>query len=136
MLLSYSRGALWIFSALLLCSSCLGLTASKAPVSGPLTDTWELMYLADEQGAQEKPPQSVRTLIEFTKDGQAVFKRIDKETSNVVKTQSGTYKVDGDRIILTDSEGPTVNWPYRITDDILVLTMPEVRKKFYWRRAK
>jgi hypothetical protein len=133
---SYSRRAIWAFSVLLLCSSCLGLTATKEQAAGPITDTWELMYQIDEQGAQEKPPQSIRTLIEFTKNGQAVFKRIDKETSNVVKTQSGTYKVDGDRVIITDSEGPTVNWPYRITDDILVLTMPELRKKFYWRRAK
>ena len=77
-----------------------------------------------------------RTLIEFTDNGRVVFNRMDKETTDSSKSRSGQFSLVKDEISITDDAGNTVQWPYQITGDTLVLVMPEVKKKFYWQRVK
>ncbi len=134
----------------LLCASCLSVTAPKSPQVEPnpnpggqalanldksLADTWELLYLVNDKGEKEPPKESTRTLIEFTDKGQVIFNRTDKESPDT-KSRSGKYSLDKTEISITDDLGNTVKWPYQITGDTLVLFMPEVNKKFFWRRFR
>ncbi|MEI7448157.1 MAG: lipocalin family protein [Desulfomonile sp.] len=139
---------------LLFCASCFtmslpksatlesGSPASKSPVSSGavldkgLVDKWELLYQVNDKGGQERPRESTRTLIEFTDNGRVVFNRMDKETTDSSKSRSGQFSLVKDEISITDDAGNTVQWPYQITGDTLVLVMPEVKKKFYWQRVK
>jgi hypothetical protein len=135
--------------AALLCASCLSTTVPKTAQIEPnpssdrlasldrnLTDTWELLYQVNDKGDQEKPKDATRTLIEFTPKGQVIFNRIDKENSDAMKSRTGKYGLDKSEISITDDKGNTVKWPYEISEDQLVIFMPEVNKKFYWRRFK
>lgn len=134
----------------LLCASCLSVTAPKSPQVEPapssggkslanldksLADTWELLYQVNDKGDKEQPKESTRTLIEFTDKGQVIFNRTDKESPDT-KSRSGKYTLDKTEISITDDLGNTVKWPYQITGDTLVLFMPEVNKKFFWRRFR
>ncbi len=134
----------------LLCASCLSVTAPKSPQVEPgpnpgpalanldksLADTWELLYQVNDKGEKEPPRDATRTLIEFTDKGQVIFNRTDKENSDAMKSRSGKYALDKTEISITDDLGNTVKWPYQITGDTLVLFMPEVNKKFFWRRFR
>ena len=100
-----------------------------------LADTWELLYQVNDKGDKEQPKESTRTLIEFTDKGQVIFNRTDKESPDT-KSRSGKYSLDKTEISITDDLGNTVKWPYQITGDTLVLFMPEVNKKFFWRRFR
>jgi hypothetical protein len=99
-----------------------------------LVDTWELLYQVNDKGDKEPPREATRTLIEFTDRGQVIFNRMDKENSDKMKSRSGRYSIEREEISITDDAGNTVKWPYQIAGDTLVLVMPEVNKKFYWRR--
>jgi hypothetical protein len=112
-------------------STSAGTTRDKG-----LVDKWELLYQVNDKGGEERPRESTRTLIEFTENGKVVFDRIDKESSDSRKSRSGQYTLANDEVKITDDAGNTVQWPYQLTGDTLVLVMPEVKKKFYWRRAK
>jgi hypothetical protein len=101
-----------------------------------LADTWELLYQVNDKGEKEPPRDATRTLIEFTDKGQVIFNRIDKENSDAMKSRSGKYSLDKTEISITDDVGNTVKWPYQVTGDTLVLFMPEVNKKFFWRRFR
>jgi hypothetical protein len=133
------------------CSSCVGTGLSKsaklepgvsssAASAGPgdkgLVDTWELLFLVNEKGDEERPREATRTLIEFTKNGQVIFNRIDSENPDRVKSRTGKYKIDKAEISITDDQGYTVNWPYQIMGDTLILVMPKENKKFHWRRFR
>lgn len=136
----------------LLCASCITMTLPKNAQVEPnpktasgatevnldknLTDTWELLYQVNDKGDQEPPRKETRTLIEFTDKGQVIFNRMDKENSDAMKSHSGKYVLDKNEISITDHVGNTVKWPYQVTGDTLVLFMPEVNKKFYWRRFR
>jgi hypothetical protein len=135
----------------LLCASCISTTMPKtarvepSPSSGEpsqssqdknLLDTWELLYQVNEKGDEERPRDATRTLIEFTDKGQVIFNRMDKENSDKMKSRTGKYALDKSEINITDDVGNTVKWPYQITGDTLMLVMPEVKKKFYWRRFR
>jgi hypothetical protein len=135
----------------LLCASCISTTMPKtarvepSPSSGEpsqvssdknLLDTWELLYQVNEKGDEERPRDATRTLIEFTDKGQVIFNRMDKENSDKMKSRTGKYALDKSEINITDDVGNTVKWPYQITGDTLMIVMPEVKKKFYWRRFR
>jgi len=114
-------------------------SASTTPQGLPdkkLVDTWELQYQVNDKGDEERPREATRTLIEFTDRGQVVFNRMDKENSDKMKSRSGRYAVEKEEISITDDAGNTVRWPYQVVGDTLVLVMPEVKKKFYWRRYR
>jgi hypothetical protein len=138
-----------------LCSSCLTTTLPKtAAVEGAaqsaqkgtdnskdakeksLFDKWELQYQVNDKGVQEKPRESTRTLIEFFDDGKVVFDRTDKDKAEARKSRTGRFTVANNEISITDDAGNTVKWPYQVSGDTLVLVMPEVQKKFYWRRVR
>jgi hypothetical protein len=138
----------------LMCASCVGLTSSKEPRVDPpskdqgkaasapknldqaLLDSWELLYQVNDQGQQEHPRDSTRTLIEFTDKGRVIFNRVDNQQSSNMKSRTGKYTIEKDEVHIIDDSGNTVKWPYKVTGDTLVLTMPELNKKFYWRRFK
>jgi hypothetical protein len=140
-----------------LCSSCITMGAPKtakvepntatpgssqpsAPASGlsdkKIVDTWELQYEVNEKGDERRPREATRTLIEFTDGGQVIFNRVDKEESDKMKSRSGKYAIEKEEISITDDAGNNVKWPYQVVGDTLVLVMPEVKKKFYWRRYR
>ncbi|MEJ2716703.1 MAG: lipocalin family protein, partial [Deltaproteobacteria bacterium] len=136
----------------LVCASCLTLTLPKSarvessPSAGAksdraikdarLVDTWELLYQVNDKGDEQRPRDSTRTIIEFTDRGNVIFNRIDRENSDHMKSRSGKYSLENNEISITDDVGNTVKWPYSITGDTLVIVMPEVKKKFYWRRYR
>jgi len=113
----------------------------RASVDKGLLDTWELLYQVNDKGDEERPRESTRTLIEFTDRGQVIFNSMDKERSDRVKSRSGKYSVQEDRISITDDVGNTVSWPYQLAGDTLILMMPDKNtpdknRKFYWRRFR
>lgn len=143
------------WSVLFLCSSCLTTTlpksvavegtttsglkttdSAKDPKEKSLLDKWELQYQVNDKGVQEKPRESTRTLIEFFEDGKVTFDRSDKDKADSRKSRTGRFTVANNEISITDDAGNTVKWPYQVSGDTLVLVMPEVQKKFYWRRVK
>jgi len=144
--------ALVLLNAVLIvfsCASCVGTglsksaklepgvgSASDVPGDKGLVDTWELLFQVNEKGDEERPREGTRTLIEFTKNGQVIFNRIDSETSDRVKTQTGKYSTDKAEISIADGDGNAVKWPYQIIGDTLVISMPERKKKFHWRRFR
>ena len=101
-----------------------------------LVDTWELLYQVDNRGDQQRPREATRTLIEFTDKGQIIFNRLDKDTSSQLKSRTGTYSLDGEQINIVDDVGNSAKWPYQLTEDTLTIVMPELEKKFYWRRFR
>ena len=107
--------------------------SSRASVDKNLLDTWELLYQVNDKG-EERPREGTRTLIEFTDKGQVIFNRMDKDNSDKMKSQTGKYFLDNNEISITDDVGNTVKWPYQVTADTLVITMPEKQTKFFWRR--
>jgi hypothetical protein len=137
-----------------LCASCLSMSLPKISRDEPsaerresssgvdksrdsgVVDKWELLYQLNDKGSEEKPRESTRTVIEFTGTGKVLFNRMDKEDLQNVKSRSGQYVLAKDEISITDDAGNTVKWPYQIMGDTLVLVMPEVKKKFYWRRMR
>lgn len=110
--------------------------ATKSGLDRGLIDTWELLYQVDNRGDQKRPPGSTRTLIEFTDKGQVIFNRLDKDTSNQLKSRTGKYTLEGEKINIVDDVGNTTKWPYQLTGDTLMIVMPELEKKFYWRRFR
>lgn len=141
--------------SLFVCSSCLTTTLPKGAAvggstpTGPkgaenakdakeksLLDKWELQYQVNDKGVQEKPRESTRTLIQFFDDGKIVFDRTDRDKTDTRKSRIGRFTLANNEISITDDAGNTVKWPYQVAGDTLVLVMPEVQKKFYWRRAR
>jgi hypothetical protein len=132
--------------------SCLTVTLPKGTsvdttptTSGPpksdlsdnrLIAAWELMYQVNDKGEEERPRETTRATIEFTNEGRVFFNRIDRENENHKKSKTGKYSAEKDEIRITDDAGNTVRWPYSIAGDTLVLVMPEVKKKFYWRKTQ
>lgn len=146
-----NMGMLAICLIPLVCASCLsmglsktaqleqgssGSAASDVQADKSLTDTWELECQVNDKGEEEPPKDATRTLIEFTKGGKVIFNRMDSENSNPVKSRTGKYSIDKAEIHITDDAGNTVKWPYQVTGDTLTLVMPEVKKKFRWRRLR
>jgi ankyrin repeat protein len=116
-----------------------GLPKPASPertIDDDLVDTWELLYQVDERGGREWPIEETRTLIEFTNTGDVIFSRIPRENSDRMKSRSGRYAIEGNDIVITDDSGNSVSWPYRVVGDILIVDMPEVKKKFHWRRYR
>jgi hypothetical protein len=95
---------------------------------------WELLYQLNDKGERQNPRDQTKTQIEFTDNGQVVFNRIDNENSDNVKSRTGKFTVDKNQISITDDAGNTVKWPFQIASDSLIISMPEVNKKFHWRR--
>jgi len=153
-----AKGLVWVMVCVapFLCASCLSMSLPKsAKVQSPtdasetasnhgpgptvdkgLVDTWELLYQKNDEGMEQRPRESTRTLIEFTERGHVIFNSMDRDNSDKVKSRSGKYSVNGERINITDDVGNTVSWPYQLAGDTLVLVMPEEKKKFYWRRFR
>jgi len=156
----FLKRVLWVLclGAGLVCASCLGMSVPKGAGVDPstsgiasrggqmnssgrttdqgLVDTWELLHQVDDQGKELRPKESIRTLIEFTGNGQVIFNRMDKDESDAVKSRTGKYTVDRDEITITDDVGNTVKWPFKLVGDTLVITMPEAQKKFHLRRFR
>lgn len=101
-----------------------------------LMDKWELMYQVNDKGEEQKPREATRTVLEFTGNGEVIFNRMDKENTDMSKSRSGKFTIDKEQIVITDDAGNTVKWPYQITGDNLLISMPEVSKKFHWRRYR
>jgi len=95
---------------------------------------WELLYQINDKGERQNPKDQTKTHIEFTDNGQVVFNRFDNENSDSVKSRSGKYSIEKNRISITDDAGNTVKWPFQIASDSLIISMPEVNKKFHWKR--
>ncbi|MEW6113919.1 MAG: lipocalin family protein [Thermodesulfobacteriota bacterium] len=138
-----------------LCTSCLTMTMPKsarlekpttsdqpsdrgqvAPSDKRIVDTWELMFQEDEKGTKEVPPEGTRTLMEFTDRGRVIYNRVDKDDAGRVKTRTGNFTVEDGAIKIIDDVGNSNRWPYQITGDQLVFTMPEKNKTFHWRRFR
>jgi hypothetical protein len=118
-------------------SSASASTGShQGSADNKLVDTWELLYQENDKGDREPPREATRTLIEFTDRGQVIFNRMDKENSDRMKSRSGRFSAEKEEISITDDAGNTVKWPYQVAGDTLVLQMPEVKKKFFWRRYR
>lgn len=94
------------------------------------------MYQVNDKGAEKRPNEASRTLIEFTKGGKVIFNRVDSEDTKRTKSRTGKYFLSDDEIRITDDMGNSVRWPYKITGDTLVIMMPEAKKRFFWRRFK
>lgn len=136
----------------LVCASCLSMavpqrtkverpeaeaSASKDLAErNPLTDVWELLYQVDKSGKEEKPSESTRTLIEFTPRGRVFFNKLDKKTQDSIKSRAGHYKIKNEELTIIDDVGYTATWPYKLTGDTLVIVIPEIERKFYWRRHR
>ncbi|MGC8605754.1 MAG: lipocalin family protein [Desulfomonilaceae bacterium] len=113
-------------------------------VSQPSTDNsdksvvgkWELLYQINDKGERQNPKDQTKTQIEFTDNGQVVFNRFDNENSDSVKSRTGKYSIEKGQISITDDAGNTVKWPFQVTQDSLIISMPEVNKKFHWRRIR
>ncbi|MEW6350856.1 MAG: lipocalin family protein [Thermodesulfobacteriota bacterium] len=130
----------------LVCSSCFSTVAPKTareertprrpvgPIDKNLVSTWELIYQVNEKGERKLPDESWRTRLEFTDKGDVIFNKSDTQGSLPVQTKTGTYSLEKSEMTITDDLGNTVTWPYTVADDVLVITMPEGNKKFYWRR--
>jgi hypothetical protein len=134
------------------CSSCLTASLPKsarledaqsnpnmsASLQGPgdksVVGKWELLYQLNDKGERQNPRDQTKTQIEFTDNGQVVFNRIDNENADNVKSRTGKFTVDKNQISITDDAGNTVKWPFQIASDSLIISMPEVNKKFHWRR--
>ncbi len=110
--------------------------SNSSSVDKGLTDKWELMFQVNDKGEEQKPREATRTILEFTGSGEVVFNRMDKDSADMSKSRSGKYTVDRDQIVITDDAGNTVKWPYQVTGDNLMISMPEVSKKFHWRRFR
>jgi hypothetical protein len=95
---------------------------------------WELLYQLNDKGERQNPRDQTKTQIEFTDNGQVVFNRFDNEHSDNVKSRTGKFTLDKNLISITDDAGNTVKWPFQIASDSLIISMPEVNKKFHWRR--
>ena len=135
-----------------LCVSCLTMTLPQSTkVEAPSTeappkeyvvkddrlcDTWELMYLVDDKGEEKNPDEGTRTLMEFTQKGEVIVNKVDRNASNRVRTRNGHYLAENSQLTITDSDGRKVTWPYMVDGDTLIVDMPEVKKKFYWRRFR
>ncbi len=111
-------------------------SSSSGASNGRLVAAWELMYQVNDKGDEERPRETTRATIEFTDEGHVLFKRMDRENESHKKSKSGKYTLEKDEIRITDDAGNTVRWPYSVTGDTLVIVMPEVKKKFYWRKTK
>ncbi len=101
-----------------------------------LCDTWELMYLVNDKGEEKNPDEGTRTLMEFTQKGEVIVNKVDRGATDRVKTRNAEYVAENNLINITDHEGNKVKWPYMIDGDTLIIEMPEVKKKFYWRRFR
>ena len=109
---------------------------TDATLDKGLVDTWELLYQVGNNGDEKRPRDSTRTLIEFTGNGQVIFNRLDKDNSHQLKSRTGKYTLEGEKINIVDDMGNSVKWPYQLTGDTLIIVMPELEKKFYWRRFR
>ncbi|MBI4964911.1 MAG: hypothetical protein HY913_16680 [Desulfomonile tiedjei] len=136
-ILKHSAGVVICLGTLLFAACVSMSTRPQGSIDKRLLDTWELLYQENDKGDQERPNEATRTLIEFTDRGQVIFNRMDKD-SDKMKKRSGRYSAENEEISITDdgAGGNTVRWPYQVAGDTLVLQMPEVKKKFYWRRYK
>ena len=112
--------------------SSSGLIASEKSLLGK----WELLYQVNDKGDRQNPRDQTKTQIEFTDNGQVVFSRCDNESSDTAKNRSGKYSIEKDQISITDDAGNTVKWPFQIASDALIVSMPEVNKKFHWKRIR
>ena len=136
--------ALVVCVAALVCASCMSMTMPRSarvePGSGAsdkqIVDTWELLYQIDDKGDKQLPTEGTRTLIEFTDKGRVIFNRIDKDNSDRVKNRTGKYSQENNEIVITDDSGNHVKWTYNVQDDTLVITAPELKKTFHWRRFR
>lgn len=95
---------------------------------------WELLYQINDKGERQNPKDQTKTQIEFTNNRQVIFNRFDNENSDSMKSRTGKYSVEKNQISITDDAGNTVKWPFQISGDSLIISMPEVNKKFHWRR--
>ena len=101
-----------------------------------VTGKWELLYQINDKGERQNPKDQTKTQIEFTENGKVLFNRFDNENSDNVKSRTGKYTVENNQISITDDAGNTVKWPFQIASDSLIISMPEVNKKFHWRRIQ
>ncbi len=146
----FSRRVMAVVACLaaLSCASCLtmtmprtarvepGATATGGSSDKRIVDTWELLYQTDDKGDKQLPTEGTRTLIEFTDKGRVIFNRIDKDNSDRVKNRTGKYSQENNEIVITDDSGNNVRWTYNVKDDTLVITAPELKKTFHWRRFR
>jgi hypothetical protein len=145
----YAKWALLVWS-FAVCAGCLGIAGPKDPkmesggaatviTDKSLIDTWEVVYRVDDKGEKKSLDPGTRTLAEFSDNGRLIMNSVYDEKSGKIKSRTGRYSVDGQTINIADNEGNTAKWPYEITGDTLVITMPDEKGKFhkvYWRRYR
>ncbi|MCL5123445.1 MAG: lipocalin family protein [Deltaproteobacteria bacterium] len=112
-----------------------GISASSPGNSAKsVVGKWELLYQINDKGERQNPKDQTKTQIEFTDNGNVLFNRFDNENSDNVKSRTGKYSIEKNQISITDDAGNTVKWPFQVASDSLTISMPEVNKKFHWRR--
>ena len=114
-----------------------GISASSPGNSAKsVVGKWELLYQINDKGERQNPKDQTKTQIEFTDNGNVLFNRFDNENSDNVKSRTGKYSIEKNQISITDDAGNTVKWPFQVASDSLTISMPEVNKKFHWRRLQ
>lgn len=130
--------AVCLLSNILICSSCVSLVVPKGEgdtqYNKNLIDTWELMYQVDKNGDVSNPRKNIRVLMEFTDKGNFFLNWFDSDTSETLKSRSGRYTTEGNRVTIEDKDGNTDTWPYAFEDGKLVLALPAENKRFVWQR--
>ena len=114
-----------------------GISASSPGNSAKsVVGKWELLYQINDKGERQNPKDQTKTQIAFTDNGNVLFNRFDNENSDNVKSRTGKYSIEKNQISITDDAGNTVKWPFQVASDSLTISMPEVNKKFHWRRLQ
>ncbi|MGC8659366.1 MAG: lipocalin family protein [Desulfomonilaceae bacterium] len=112
------------------------VASSPGAAAKGLVGKWELLYQINDKGERQNPKDQTKTQIEFTDNGSVLFNRFDNENSDNVKSRTGKYSIENNQISITDDAGNTVKWPFQVASDSLTISMPEVNKKFHWRRIQ
>lgn len=129
---------LYLLICSLICCSCVSLVVPKDeqnPQSGEsLIDTWELLYQIDEKGQKKLPgDENVKLLMRFSDDGRLYESYYDVKESKEIKSESISYRVQGNKLIIKDNKGNTATWIYSFKDGKLIILW-STNKRFVWRR--
>ncbi|MEW6350857.1 MAG: lipocalin family protein [Thermodesulfobacteriota bacterium] len=100
-----------------------------------LVGTWELLYRMNEKGEQQLPHKTSRTFLEFTTKGEIAFTDIGRRGPGTEALKSGTYRIDGEEIVVTGDNGQVAKWPFVLADAVLRITLPDSRTGLYWHRV-
>ncbi len=125
-----------ILAALVGCGSALAAQGEPYPSDRDkrLVGAWEFIYRVNEKGEQQLPHKNSGTFLDFTDKGEVTFTDIGRRAPGTEALKSGTYRIDGEEIVVTGDNGQVAKWPFVLADDVLRITMPDQPTGLYWRR--